>query len=140
MDPVGHGACHALNIRSERRVIGQVMGGVLPDDVDNARVRLASVVQVGQAIAQTGAEVQQRGCGALRQAVVAIGGACHHPFKQSQDAADAWHCVQCRHKVHLGRAGIGETHLHLVMNQGANQTFCTIHHEKHCQAKSDFMP
>jgi hypothetical protein len=59
------------------------------DDVDDARARLLRVVQVGQAIGQARAQVQQRRRRALGHAVVAVGRAGDHTLEQAEHATHA---------------------------------------------------
>ena len=59
-DPPRHVARHALDVGRERRVERLVIRRVVADDVDDRRARPARVVQVGETVAETGTEVQQR--------------------------------------------------------------------------------
>ena len=127
LDPMRHGRRHALDIRGQRGVVGDVIGGVLADDVDDAGVGLLGVVQVGQPIGEAGAQVQQGGRRPSQHAVVAVGRARHHALEQAQHAAHARHLVQGGHEMHLRRAGIGEADVHSAREQGPHQTFSPIH-------------
>jgi hypothetical protein len=68
-DPSGD----ARQVRGQRRVILQVVAGVVADDVDDRRAGALRVVHVGQAVGKARAEVQQRGRGLVRHARVAVG-------------------------------------------------------------------
>ena len=125
--PVRHGPGQPLDVGGERRVVPDVVARMLADDVDDARLRLPRVVQVGQAIGQPGPEVQQCCGGLAGHAVVAVRGAGDHAFEQAQLAAHALHLVQRCDEGHLGRAGIGEADLDLAGNQRANQAFGSDH-------------
>ena len=48
-----------LDVGFQRRVVFLVVGGVVADDVDHRDVRAPGVVQVGQTVAQPGAQMQQ---------------------------------------------------------------------------------
>jgi hypothetical protein len=76
-------------------------------------------VQVGQAVAQAAAQVQQRGGGLAGHARVAIGRAGGHAFEQRQHGAHLGHGVERRNEVHLGRARVGEAHGDPGIDQGA---------------------
>ena len=52
---------HRVDVGLERRVVTLVVGGVVTDDGDERCAGAARVVQVGQAVAESGTEVQQRG-------------------------------------------------------------------------------
>jgi hypothetical protein len=64
-----------------------VVGGVVTHDVHHRHLALAGVVQVGQAIAQAAAQVQERGGGLVGHAGIAVGGTGGHAFKQGQHRA-----------------------------------------------------
>ena len=64
--PVRHRPRDALDVRGERRVVLEVIGRVLADDVDDAGAALLRVVQVGEPVAEPGAQVQQRARPACR--------------------------------------------------------------------------
>jgi hypothetical protein len=85
---------------------------VVAHDVDDGHLALARVVQVGQAVAQAAAQVQQRGGGLAGHAGVAVGGAGGHALEQGQHGAQAWFAVQRGDEVHLAGAGVGEADLH----------------------------
>jgi hypothetical protein len=84
-------------------------------------------VQIGQAVGQAGAQVQQRGSRLAGDARVAVGRAGDHAFKQTEHAAHLRLAVQRGHKVHLRRTGVGKAHIHPVGQQGVTQLIGTVH-------------
>ena len=61
------------------------------------------------------------------RASVSVCGASHDPFEQTQHAAHAILLVERCDEVHLGRAGIRETHFDSASNECLQQTFRTVH-------------
>jgi len=120
-DPAGHRARDGLYIGLQRSVEADMPGGMRPDDAHHRGVRAAGVVQVGQAVAQAGAEVQQHGGRAPRDARVPIGRAGRDPLEQPEHAAHARHRVQRVHEVHLRGAGIHEAHVNARADQAGDQ-------------------
>ena len=57
--PGRHRPRQALDVGGQRRVVADVVGGVLADDVDDAGIGLLGVVQVGEPIGQARAEMEQ---------------------------------------------------------------------------------
>lgn len=127
LDPVRHRARHAFDIAGQRRVVLHVVGGVVADDVDHRRARALGVVQVGQAVAQARAQVQQRGGRLVGHARIAIGRARHHAFEQAQHAAHLRFAIQRRDEVHLGRARVGEADVHIIGQKGIAKTISAVH-------------
>ncbi|KAG1529950.1 hypothetical protein G6F50_017649 [Rhizopus delemar] len=82
-----------------RRVVLDVIGRVVTHDVDHGGAGALGVVQVGQAIAQARAQVQQRGGRLVGHARVAVGRARHHAFEQAQHATHLGLAIQRRDKV-----------------------------------------
>ena len=103
--PGGHRARDALDVRGERRVVLDVIRRVLAHDVDDGGTGLLRIVEVGEAVAETGAQVQQRRRGILGHAPIPVRRARHHALEQAEHAADAVHLVQRGHEMHLRRAG-----------------------------------
>ena len=99
--PGRHRPRQSFDVRGERRVVVDVIGRVLADDVDDAGRCLLGVVQVGDAVAEAGAEMQQRRGRRALHAVVAVGGAGHHAFEQTEHAAHAVDAIECGNEVHF---------------------------------------
>ena len=110
-----------LDVRGERRVEGQVPARVVADDVDHRRARPARVVQVGDAVGQAGAQVQQCGGRTAGHAAPAVGRAGADVLLQPEHAADARLPLERAHEVELGRARVGEAHLQALGVQGVQQ-------------------
>ena len=72
VDRAGDGAGQGLDVGLERGVVADVAGSVGADDDQDRGAGAAGVVQVGQAVGQAGAEVQQYRGGAARDAGVAV--------------------------------------------------------------------
>ena len=126
-DPRRHRLGHRLHIRGEGRVVGDVVDGVVADDVHQRRCSAATVVQVGDAVAEAGAEVQQ---GRRRQSLharVAVCGAGADALEQAQHGARFRHRVDGLHEMHLGRARIGEAGVHAVREEGSQHALGTVH-------------
>ena len=100
---------------------------MLADDVDDAGMGFLGVVQVGEAIGETGTEVQQRRGRRALHAEIAVGSPRHHPLEQAQHAAHTLDPIERGNEMHLGSAGIGEAHVNAARHQGPHQTFRTVH-------------
>jgi hypothetical protein len=74
---------------------------VLADDIDDARMRLLGVVQVGEPIGEAGAEMEERRGRRALHAEIAIGRARYHTFKQAEHAAHALDPVKRRDEMHF---------------------------------------
>jgi hypothetical protein len=90
---------------------------VVADHVDDRRERAPGVVQVGQAVGEPGAGVQQRARRAVGHARIAVGGAGDDPFGQPEHAAQARLAVERGDEVHLRRARVGEAVVHPLREQ-----------------------
>ena len=100
--PRAHPSVSAVSGGSKRAVIGRLVA----DDVDDRCGGAACVVQVGQAVGEAGAAMQQCRGRFAGHAGVAVGGAGHHALEQAQDAVHAGNPVERGDEVHLRRAGI----------------------------------
>jgi hypothetical protein len=124
--PVRHAAGDGQGVALQRRFEAHVLQPMVTHHVDDARARLAGVVQVGQPVAEARPQVQQRGRGLARHAPVAVGRAGDHAFEQAQHAAHAGYAVERGHEVHLRRAGVGEAQLHAAGGEGVDQGFGAV--------------
>jgi hypothetical protein len=104
-----------------------VAGGVVAHDVEHGHAALARVVQVGQAVAQAAAQVQQCGGGLACHARVAVGRARGHALEQRQHGAHLGFAVERGDKVHLARARVGEADVDACIDQGLHQGLCAVH-------------
>jgi hypothetical protein len=107
-DPPGDGPRQGLDVGGQRRVQRDVRARVLADDVDDRRPRTARVVQVGAAVGETRAEVQQRARGSASHPGIAVGRPGHDTLEQGQHAADGPGVVECTDQRHLGSSRVGE--------------------------------
>ena len=85
------------------------------------------VVQVGEAVAEAGPEMEQRRGRLVGHAGIAVRGAGRAALEQAQDAAHAVDAVERGHEMHLGRAGIGEGDLDAARDQGAHEALGAVH-------------
>ena len=125
--PFRHRPRQAFDIGGQRRVVADVIGRMLADDVDDAGMRLLGVVQVGKAVGETGAEMQQRRGRRALHAEIAVGRPGHHALEQAEHAAHALDAIERCDEMHLGGAGIGEADVDPARDQGPHQTFRTVH-------------
>jgi hypothetical protein len=84
-------------------------------------------VDVGEAVGEAGAEMQQRAGRAHGHARIAVRRARHDPLEEPEHAAHARHAIERRHEMHLGRARIGEAHRHVARNERPHQAFGAVH-------------
>ena len=104
-----------------------MVGGLVADDVDHRGVGTAGVVQVGEAVGEAGAAMEQGGGRAAGHAGVAVGGAGDDAFEQAEDAAHAGDAVERGDEVHFRCAGVGEARIDPVGEQGVHQAFGAVH-------------
>ena len=74
---------------------------VVTDDRHDRCVTATRIVQVGEAVAETRAEVQEHGCRRLTHAGVPVGRACRRTFEEREHTAHLGHRVEGGDKVHL---------------------------------------
>jgi hypothetical protein len=100
---------------------------MLADDVDDWHVRSARIVEIGQAIGKTRAEVKQSACRLLRHACIAVCGSGDNAFEQTENATHFCLPVECGDNMHFRGARISEADSNPSSDQRGNQTFCTVH-------------
>lgn len=104
-----------------------MVAGMVADDIYHGCVAALGVVEIGQSVAHAGAEMQQ-GAGWLSgHAGITVGGAGGDALEQAQDRTHALDPVEGGDHVHFRGAGIGETDLHPLVDQGAHQAFRCEH-------------
>ena len=123
-----HVAGHGFDIGLQLGIVLHVIGGVVADNVHHRHLAFAGVVQVGQAIAQAAAQVQQRSCRLVGHAGVAVGGTGGYAFKQGQHGAHFGFAVQRGHKVHLAGAGVGKADFNAGIDQSFHQGLGAVWH------------
>ena len=126
--PRGHVAGYGLDIRLQLGIVFHVVGGVVAHNVQHRHLALAGVVQVGQAVAQPAAQMQQGGGGLVGHARVAVGGAGGDSLEQGKHRPHLGLVVQGRHKVHFTGAGVAEANLNTGVHQGFHQGLSAVCH------------
>jgi hypothetical protein len=76
--------------------------GVLANDIDYSGLSLAGIMQVRDAVAKTGGQVQQRGGRLVSNAKVAVSRPSNHSFEQSQYRTHTANLVERVDEMHLG--------------------------------------
>ena len=79
------------------------------------------VVQVGQAVGQTGTQVQQHRGGLAGDPGVPVGGAGGDAFEQASTPRIGGHRVQRADEVHLRRARVHEAHVDTRAGQAGDE-------------------
>ena len=104
-----------------------VIQAVLANDIDHTRVAALGVVDVGQAVAQPRAQVQQGRRRALGHAVVAIRRSGDDTLEQPEYASHAGCTVERRDKVHLRCSRVGKADIYVAREQRVDHRFRTVH-------------
>ena len=110
--PVGDRPRDPLDIGGQRGVEGDMGDGVLAHDIDDAGPGLLGVVQVGKAVGEAGAEMEEGRGGLARNTEIPVRRARGDGLMQREDGAHGGRLVQRGDEMHLRRAGIGETDVH----------------------------
>ena len=106
-----HGARQRSDVGAKRRVERKVPGRVLADHVDDRAAAAPRVVEIGDRIRESRAEVRE-GHGRLAgHAAVAVRRTGAHPFEDARNRANRPLPCEGGHERDLGRAGIRETYL-----------------------------
>jgi hypothetical protein len=116
-----------LDVAGERRVGGEVPGGVLADQVDDRRERAPRVVQVGEAVGEARAEMEEGERRLFGDAGIAVGGTGADVLVQREDRPHAGHGIERVDQRHLGGARIGEADLEAERCRCLDQSFRTVH-------------
>ena len=95
--------------------------------VDHRAAGLAGIVEVGEAIAEAGSEVQQSHCGLVRHSAITISRAGHHAFEQAKDCAHPVLTIDRCNQLHFRCAGIGKADLYAASVKGFDKGLCTVH-------------
>ena len=102
--------------------VGRYMpGGVLTDHVEHRRARAPRVVKIGDPVCESGAEVEQCHCRAIRHSRVSVSRPRADALKEAEDRPYPHDPIHRHDQRHLGRSGIGETYLHAARHGGADQ-------------------
>ncbi len=127
LHPVRHRPRHAFGVRGQGRVVGEMLRRVLAHDVDDRRAGLAGVVQVGEAVGEAGAQMQQRQARPAGHARPAVGRAGRHALEQAEHAGHALHPVQRRDEMHLRSARVREADVRASRDEGAHEALGPVH-------------
>ena len=131
-DPLRDVAGKCDDVGLEGSIESLVIGGVVADDVHDRRAGPPGIVQVGDAVSEPRAHVEQGRCRASRHPAVAVSRPGHHAFEEGQHRAHLGDVVEGRHEVHLRGARIGEADVNLRIDQRADQRLGTGHHASRC--------
>ena len=117
MQPTGDRTCEPGDVRSERRVVLGVIGGVVANDVHDRRGGAAGIVQIGEPVGQTRPEVEEGRRWALGHAPVPVGHSGDDALEQGEHGPHPLDSIDRRDEMHLRRAGIGETHVDVTCDE-----------------------
>ena len=106
---VRNGAGERGDVGGERGINFKMRGGVFTDDADDGGARFAGVMEIREAVAEPGTQMEKGGGGASGDARVAVGCARTDAFKEAEHAAQSGHAIERGDEMHLRRAGIHET-------------------------------
>ena len=114
-------ASDRCDVGLELGVILAVRDGVITDDVDDRTVGTTGVMQVGEPVSQTWAEVEQ-GCGwTSGDTGVAVGRSGGHTLEEGEHASHRRHIVEGGDEVHLRGARVHEAGIDPVVDEGADE-------------------
>ena len=126
-DPVRHRGGQRLDVAGQRRIVLQVVAGMIAHQIDDRRAGAPGVVQVGQPVGQPRPEVQQ-GCRRLvGHPRIAIRRAGDHAFEQAEHAAHPRLAVERCDEMHFGGAGVGEAGIDAAGQQGVAECVGAVH-------------
>src|SRR5579863_5859534 len=97
-----------------------MMSCMLADDVDDRHVRPARIVQIGETIPKTGAEMKQSACRFLRHAGITICRSGYNSFEQSQNAPHFTDSVKCSNDVDFRGARVCKARVYPSGEKRAN--------------------
>ena len=98
-DKLRHGPGQGFNVRGQRRVGGNMPGGMFAHDGHHGRVGLAGVMQIGLPVGQPRTQMEQGQGRAAGDPRIAVGRAGAHPFKNRQHRLDARTAVEGLHQI-----------------------------------------
>jgi hypothetical protein len=93
---------------------------MLADKVDDRNLRSPGVVQISEAIAETGAEMQERACRLFSHARIAVSSSGDYAFEEPKHTANCRFAVQRGNDVNFRSAGVGKASVDGSGGQGAN--------------------
>ncbi len=126
-DPAGDVPGQRVDVGLERRVVLVVVGRMVADEVDDRDVRATRVVQVRDAVAEPGPEVEQRARGLVGHACVAVGRAGDDALEEAEHRAHPRDVVERGDEVHLGGARVREADLDVGVDERLDQGVGAVH-------------
>jgi hypothetical protein len=100
---------------------------MLPDDIDKRRMGAPGIVEIGDAVAETRAEMEQgHGRFSLHPAE-SVSRAGADAFEESENGLDACYPVKGGNDGKLGCARIGETYLDPTVDGSLDKRFSSVH-------------
>ena len=127
LHPMRHRLRQTFDIGGQRRVIGEMIGRVIADDIDHRRIAALGVVDIGETVGETGSCVQQGSCRLVGHARIAVGRARDHALEQAEHAAHLRLAVERGDEMHFRCAGIGEADVDAARQQGVAQSVSAVH-------------
>ena len=115
------------DVRGERRVIREMPGRVVADQIHDRRAGAPGVVEVRNAVGEAGAEVQERERRAIGHARVAIGRAGADALEEAEHGADSRLAVEGGDQRQLGGAGVREADLEARRAGRPHQALRAVH-------------
>src|SRR5208282_2630212 len=100
---------------------------MLADHVDHRHLGAAGIVEVREAIAEAGAEMEKRPCGFLGHPRVTVRRSSDDSLKKTQYATHFCDAVKRGDQMNFRCAGVGEAGVNATAEQRANQIFGPIH-------------
>jgi hypothetical protein len=97
-----------------------MIGCVLSDNIYYRHLCPASVVQIGNTVRKTGAEMKKSACRLADHACIAVCGGGDNAFEQSEDAAHFRQPVKCSNDMHLRGARVCEAGINPSSGERAN--------------------
>ena len=116
-------------VRSEWRVVLQVVCRMVADYVDDRSRGAPRVVQVGETVRETGAQVQQRARRLAGHAAIPVGRAGRDTFEKAQYGTHSGDRVDGRDEVHFRSARVAEAHLDSAVDERLYEGLCTVHRQ-----------
>ena len=127
-DPARDVACDRLDVGLQRRVVLDVLGGVVADDVDERHLGAPGVVQVRETVAQARPEMQQGRRGSIRHPCVAVRGAGRDALEQAEHGAHLRHRIERGDEMHLRRAGVREARRDAATGECSDECLGAVGH------------
>jgi hypothetical protein len=102
---------------------------MVADDIYHPTFGSPRIVNIRRSIRKARTAMEKRSGWRSTNAVITIGHASNDIFMQPENTADAFHAVECSHKMHLTGTRIGKACVYTVRQEAANKAFSTVHFE-----------